>query len=167
MIKYVFEAMRMNEINIEQMEYLFLRRKRSSAVSERQKNLLFKAAQRHWEEEFVGKEANIRKVDCRIYKAILYQLEIRQIFLDTSLSLKKLSDLLETNQTYLSNVVNKYFGCNLKELVNGYRVEYAKELLSFGFKFINLKFFYYEQKVFKCNPVRSLDGFVNGNICVL
>ena len=132
MIKYVFEAMRMNEINIEQMEYLFLRRKRSSAVSERQKNLLFKAAQRHWEEEFVGKEANIRKVDCRIYKAILYQLEIRQIFLDTSLSLKKLSDLLETNQTYLSNVVNKYFGCNLKELVNGYRVEYAKELLSFG-----------------------------------
>ncbi|MEO4785533.1 AraC family transcriptional regulator, partial [Bacteroides uniformis] len=26
------------------MEYLFLRRKRSSAVSERQKNLLFKAA---------------------------------------------------------------------------------------------------------------------------
>ena len=45
MIKYVFEAMRMNEINIEQMEYLFLRRKRSSAVSERQKNLLFKAAQ--------------------------------------------------------------------------------------------------------------------------
>ena len=105
MIKYVFEAMRMNEINIEQMEYLFLRRKRSSAVSERQKNLLFKAAQRHWEEEFVGKEANIRKVDCRIYKAILYQLEIRQIFLDTSLSLKKLSDLLETNQTYLSNVV--------------------------------------------------------------
>ena len=129
MIKYVFEAMRMNEINIEQMEYLFLRRKRSSAVSERQKNLLFTAAQRHWEEEFVGKEANIRKVDCRIYTAILYQLEIRQIFLDTSLSLKKLSDLLETNQTYLSNVVNKYFGCNLKELVNTYRVEYAKELL--------------------------------------
>ena len=132
MIKYVFEAMRLNDINIEQREYLFLRRKRSSAVSERQKNLLFKAAQRHWEEEFVGKEANIRKVDCRIYKAILYQLEIRQIFLDTSLSLKKLSDLLETNQTYLSNVVNKYFGCNLKELVNGDRVEYAKELLSFG-----------------------------------
>lgn len=37
--------------------------------------------------------------------------------------------MIETNQTYLSNVVNKYFGCNLKELVNGYRVEYAKELL--------------------------------------
>ena len=119
----------MNENNIEQMEYLFLRRKRTTAFSERQKTLLLKAAERHWLKEFAGKEFEIRKVDCHIYKGILYQLEIRQVFLDTSLSLKKLSDLLETNQTYLSNVVNKYFGCNLKELVNGYRVEYAKELL--------------------------------------
>ena len=114
------------------MEYLFLRRNRTTATSERQKTLLFKAAERQWKEEFAGKETDIRKVDCNIYKGILYQLEIRQIFLDTSLSLKKLSELRETNQTYLSNVVNKYFGCNLKELVNGQRVEYAKELLSFG-----------------------------------
>ena len=62
-------------------------------------------------------------------RQILYQLEIRQVFLDTSLSLKKLRALLETNQTYLSNVVNKYFGCNLKELVNTYRVEYALSLI--------------------------------------
>lgn len=122
----------MNENNIEQMEYLFLRRKRTTAFSERQKTLLLKAAERHWLEEFAGKEFEIRKVDCHIYKGILYQLELRQVFLDSSLSLKGLSDLLETNQTYLSNVVNKYFGCNLKELLNGYRVEYAKELLSSG-----------------------------------
>ena len=111
------------------MEYLFLRRKKSTATSERQKTLLFRAAERQWEEEFGVKEIGGRKVDCNIYKGILYQLEIRRIFLDASLSLKKLSAVLETNQTYLSNVVNKYFGCNLKELVNGYRVEYAKELL--------------------------------------
>ena len=104
----------MNENNIEQMEYLFLRRKRTTAFSERQKTLLLKAAERHWLEEFAGKEFAIRKVDCHIYKGILYQLELRQVFLDPSLSLKGLSDLLETNQTYLSNVVNKYFGCNLK-----------------------------------------------------
>ena len=122
--------MRMNEINIKQMEYLFLSINKI-VFSDGREACFSRPPSRHWE-EFVGKEANIRKVDCRIYKAILYQLEIRQIFLDTSLSLKKLSDLLETNQTYLSNVVNKYFGCNLKELVNGYRVEYAKELLSFG-----------------------------------
>ena len=80
------------------MEYLFLRRKRTTATSERQKTLLFKAAERQWKEEFAGKETDIRKVDCNIYKGILYQLEIRQVFLDTSLSLKKLSALLETNQ---------------------------------------------------------------------
>ena len=120
------------KISIRQMEYLFLRRKRTTAVSERQKTLLYKAAERQWREEFAEKEADARKVDCNIYTGILYQLEIRQIFLDPSLSLKKLSELLETNQTYLSNAVNKYFGCNLKELVNTYRVEYAKELLSFG-----------------------------------
>ena len=64
------------------MEYLFLRRKRTTATSERQKTLLFKAAERQWKEEFAGKETDIRKGDC-----------------------------------------------NLKELLNTYRVEYAKELL--------------------------------------
>jgi len=49
------------------MEYLFLRRKRTTATSERQKTLLFKAAERQWKEEFAGKETDIRKVDCNIY----------------------------------------------------------------------------------------------------
>lgn len=111
------------------MEYLFLKRKKSTLRSERQKDLLFKAAERHWDEQFAGQGIVGRKVDCYIYKCILYQLEIRQVFLDATLSLKKLSELVDTNQTYLSNVVNKYFGCNLKELLNTYRVEYAKELL--------------------------------------
>lgn len=48
------------------------------------------------------------------------------------LSLKKLSMMIETNQTYLSNVINRYFGCCLKKLVNSYRIEYAKELLRAG-----------------------------------
>ncbi len=48
------------------MEYLFLRRKRTTATSERQKTLLFKAAERQWKEEFAGKETDIRKVDCNI-----------------------------------------------------------------------------------------------------
>ena len=111
------------------MEYLFLRRKKTTATSERQKTLLFRAAERYWKEEFAAKELSARKVDLDIYKGILYQLEVRQVFLDASLSLQKLSVQLKTNQTYLSNVVNKYFGCNFKELLNSYRVEYAKELL--------------------------------------
>ena len=114
------------------MDYLFLRRNKRSATSERQKSLLFIAAERQWEQEFAGKEADGRKIDCDIYKCILYNLEIKQAFLDRELSLKKFSIMINTNQTYLSNVVNKYFGCNLKELLNTYRVEYAKELLHAG-----------------------------------
>ena len=95
------------------MEYLFLRRKRTTATSERQKTLLFKAAERQWKEEFAGKETDIRKVDCNIYKGILYQLEIRQVFLDTSLSLKKLSALLETNQTRFRFPVSRQTFLNL------------------------------------------------------
>ena len=110
------------------MEYLVVRRKKTSGTSVRQKALLYRAAGREWTARF-SSLSDVRPADSLIYKGILYQLEIRQVFLDTSLSLKKLSELLETNQTYLSNVVNKYFGCNLKELVNTYRVEYAKELL--------------------------------------
>ena len=89
------------------MEYLFLRRRETRSTSQRQKNLLFKAAEKHWEEEFVMKGRCKR-------------------------SLKKLCAMIDTNQTYLSNVVNRYFDCNLKELVNNYRIEYAKELLNVG-----------------------------------
>lgn len=73
-----------------------------------------------------------REIDSLIYKNLLYQLEIKKVFLDSELSLKKLSAMIDTNQTYLSNVVNRYFECNLKGLLNRYRVEYAKELLRAG-----------------------------------
>ena len=113
------------------MEYLFLRRKKTSSTSVRQKTLLYRAAGREWTARF-SSLSDVRPADSLIYKGILYQLEIRRAFLDSSLSLKKLSMMLETNQTYLSNAVNRYFGCHLKELVNTYRVEYAKELLRSG-----------------------------------
>ena len=98
------------------MEYLFLKRKETNSTSQRQKNLLFKAAEKHWKEEVVMRNRCKREIDCLIYKTLLYQLEIRMVFLDSELSLKKLSVMIDTNQTYLSNVVNRYFECNLKGL---------------------------------------------------
>ena len=127
-MKAVKRALKVNK----NMDYLFLRRHRRTATSERQKSLLFKAAERQWKQQFADKETEGRKVDCTLYKCILYNLEIKQRFLDSELSLKKFSAMVDTNQTYLSNVVNKYFNCNLKELLNTYRVEYAKELLHDG-----------------------------------
>ena len=115
------------------MEYLFLRRKKTSSTSVRQKTLLYRAAGREWTARF-SSLSDVRPADSLIYKGILYQLEIRRAFLDSSLSLKKLSMMLETNQTYLSNAVNRYFGCHLKELLNRYRVEYASVTERFRFE---------------------------------
>lgn len=81
------------------MEYLFLKRKEVSSTSQRQKNLLFKAVEKHWEEEFVMKGRSNREIDSLIYKNLLYQLEIKKVFLDSELSLKKLSAMIDTVDT--------------------------------------------------------------------
>lgn len=64
-----------------------------------------------------------------LYDNLRFILESRKVYLDRNINLTKLSQMLYTNTTYLSKVVNKYFGCNLKTLLNRYRVDYAKELL--------------------------------------
>lgn len=46
--------------------------------------------------------------------------------------LLKGGSVMGTNTTYLSNTVNEMFGCNLKTLINWYRVQYAKEMLRRG-----------------------------------
>ena len=94
-----------------------------------QKDKLFKDAERQWNTLSSEKGVSGRKVDREIYKSILYNLEIRKVYLDSKLSLEKFSSIVGTNTTYLSNAVNRYFGCNFKYLINSYRVEYAKLLL--------------------------------------
>lgn len=64
-----------------------------------------------------------------IYENILYVLNDQKIYLDAQLNLTKLSQILFTNTTYLSRVINLFFKCNLKTLLNKYRINYAKELL--------------------------------------
>ncbi len=62
-------------------------------------------------------------------KKVLYHLNINKVYLDSTLSLTKFSSIVGTNTTYLSNAINEGFGCNLKYLVNWYRIQYAKTLL--------------------------------------
>ena len=83
-----------------------------------QKEKLFKDAERQWNTLSSEKGAPGRKVDFEIYKSILYNLEIRKVYLDSKLSLEKFSSIVGTNTTYLSNAVNNYFGCNFKQLLH-------------------------------------------------
>ena len=70
-----------------------------------QKEKLFKDAERQWNTLSSEKGAPGRKVDFEIYKSILYNLEIRKVYLDSKLSLEKFSSIVGTNTTYLSNAV--------------------------------------------------------------
>ena len=55
------------------MDYLFLHRDKRTFTSERQKNLLFRAARLYWEQKYADNEViPKRKVDCELYKYVLY-----------------------------------------------------------------------------------------------
>lgn len=64
-----------------------------------------------------------------LYENMCFLLDNRKIYLDKDISLIRLSQMLYTNTTYLSRIINKHFGCNLKALLNRYRVKHAKDLL--------------------------------------
>ena len=51
------------------MDYLFLHRDKRTFTSEKQKNLLFRAARLYWEQKYADNEVvPKRKVDCELYK---------------------------------------------------------------------------------------------------
>lgn len=72
-----------------------------------------------------------------IYERVLYNLDIKKVYLDPTLSLIKFSSIVGTNTTYLSNTINRNFGCNFKTLINKYRVEACKVML--GMKELSVK----------------------------
>lgn len=65
-----------------------------------------------------------------IERKVRLLLEERKVYLDPTMSLQKLSAMTSTNTTYLSNTVNDCFGCNFRLLLNRYRVNQAKQLIS-------------------------------------
>jgi len=67
-----------------------------------------------------------------IFNDVIRSLEEDKVFLNPSLSLMKLSVIVGTNTTYLSNAVNERCNCNLRTLINRYRIKYAEMLLSSG-----------------------------------
>ena len=75
------------------------------------------------------KKKDIKSIEEDLYKNVLNQFEEKRIYLMQDLSLIKLSQIVGTNTSYLSGVINKYFGMNFRKLVNTYRIGYATKLL--------------------------------------
>ena len=67
----------------------------------------------HTEGRTIGNSPKVRM----LYDNMCFLLDQRKIYLDKDISLVRLSQMLYTNTTYLSRVINKYFEeCNMEEL---------------------------------------------------
>jgi len=67
-----------------------------------------------------------RKED--IYNAIINAMELDKVFLKQNFKLSDLSEYLEINQMYISQVLNQKCNISFSNLINKYRVEEAKKL---------------------------------------
>lgn len=65
-----------------------------------------------------------------LLKDILYEIEECEGFLREDMSLEYLSRAVASNRSYVSACINRYTGLSFRGLVNSYKVNYAKELMS-------------------------------------
>ena len=70
--------------------------------------------------------------DEKLKTKLISLMENKKRFLDPDLKITDLCKELNTNRTYISNLINSDFGVNFNDLINGYRVEYAKDLIRNG-----------------------------------
>jgi AraC-like DNA-binding protein len=67
-----------------------------------------------------------------LYDAILEQFEAEKMYLDSSLTMGMLSDIVRSNSNYVSKSINIYFGSNFNSMINFYRVNEAKKMIESG-----------------------------------
>ncbi|MFW6290595.1 MAG: helix-turn-helix domain-containing protein, partial [Mariniphaga sp.] len=65
----------------------------------------------------------------KLKKGLLNLLENEKIYLAPELKITELCRELNTNRTYLSNVINNDFQLSFNDLINKYRVDYAVSLI--------------------------------------
>lgn len=78
--------------------------------------------------------------ELRLYERIRQLFKEEKVYLDPSLNLRKLSDMVDTNTKYLSQVINHYSGSNFLTFINGYRVAAVKERI-LNEEYIKMTFF--------------------------
>ncbi len=72
----------------------------------------------------------VKKVNSDRLKEKLIELFLREeVYKNSDLKITQVSEMLSTNRTYISKLINTEFSCTFSEFVNRYRVEEAKRLL--------------------------------------
>lgn len=85
---------------------------------------LFKVAKIKYQTNPLG-STNISDIKERL----LLVIEVKKVYLDSELSLKSLSKLIQISPHQLSQVLNKEFGVNFNDFINFYRIDHACSLL--------------------------------------
>ncbi len=62
-------------------------------------------------------------------KKVLELFSREKIFLEPNITLTRMSMMIGTNTTYLSNAINSIYGCNFNVFINRYRIEESRRLL--------------------------------------
>ncbi|WP_340111793.1 helix-turn-helix domain-containing protein [Maribellus mangrovi] len=90
--------------------------------------------------------------DVKLKTKLLNLFETEKIYTHSDLRITILCDLLQTNRTYISRLINAEFGVNFNEFVNHYRVREAEKLLSSA-----------ENKSYTLDYIAEEVGFGTGN----
>jgi len=100
--------------------------------------------------EASGEQAIEETVPAKLKEDLVELFERGKIYLDKDLKIWDVSGQLGTNRTYVSRIINKEFGQNFSNFVNGYRVTHAKSLLS-------------SKKNYSVEEIADLSGFGSVN----
>lgn len=68
-------------------------------------------------------------IRAELFETVKRQLETSRLYLDSKLTLTRLSEATGLSKHHLSEVLNRHAGKNFYEFINGYRVEFVRERL--------------------------------------
>jgi YesN/AraC family two-component response regulator len=77
-----------------------------------------------------GEAVTTKKINTNKLKEKLIELFLHEkVYKNPDLKITQISEMLNTNRTYISKLINTEFSCTFSEFVNRYRVKEAKQLL--------------------------------------
>lgn len=68
-------------------------------------------------------------MDNQLKERLISLMDDDKVFLKSSLRIDDVAQMLCSNRTYISQIINKEYDCNFSEFINKYRVEYSKNII--------------------------------------
>lgn len=93
-------------------------------------------------ESIINKTDSKEKMETDLFNRIENLMDKDKVYRNADISLETISEMLGTNRTYISNVINKYSGMSFSNYVNSFRIREATELISDTSKDILVKTLY-------------------------